>query len=675
MDSSQGRLQITLLKELSGGTFARVYLAEATGGSGIKRIVAVKVLRTEWSDSQEFIARTKDEARMLSQLRHPNIVKVEDLAQLDGQLCLVMELVDGCDIQDLMEALKQRGKKLPPRTCYEIVAKVASALDAAWNKVPYGRDGPIRVVHRDVKPSNVMVTPDSEVKVLDFGTASGLFDEREASTKMFRFGSLKYMSPERREGDRGTHLGDTYSLGLMLMEMLQGSWLSLLPEPPEHSDAVYAAAQGISDTGMPAEDWDVAVRKVLRQMCADDPRHRPNAEQVAKLMRAFAEHADGPSLESFCSEWMPSLMDELRQPSTEEGELVGQRIFIGGSSEPIPIGRPQGTVPDTASPPTTEEPDPSGDHPLLRMAPPEETVPPDNAPPPPALGEEKTSILPISDPPQALSDDATQILSGIPPLDDDGEFGAPPPPPMAQPFVAPPPPPPAPPPPPVAAPAPPAWQPSQVSGDETQVFSAGQPIMPPGEVTTGPPTPRQTQPPPPDIQGPVAPEPETPPSPEPPSEEPKKQSGCGRLLGVGCLLIVLLTVCAGLGIGLRAMLNTGGDVEVAEEEGPASPETSDESADPTETPDGVEVAVNLVGDNIQWTRLKAPSGETRVKGDESGLEGAVPPGDYVLAVKVIGRPVVTASLPLAAPTTLACALQEDSTVICDGLAEALVLAP
>ncbi len=203
MKTSRGRLQITLLKELSGGTFARVYMAEAQGASGIKRLVAVKILRAEWSENQEFIDRTKDEARMLSQLRHPNIVKVEELTQLEGQLCLVMELVEGLDIQEMLEMLKASALRLPPRTAYEIVGKVASALDAAWTKVPYGRDTPIRVVHRDIKPSNVMMTPEAEVKVLDFGTALGEFQEREANTRMFRFGSLKYMSPERRAGDRG----------------------------------------------------------------------------------------------------------------------------------------------------------------------------------------------------------------------------------------------------------------------------------------------------------------------------------------------------------------------------------------------------------------------------------------------------------------------------------------
>lgn len=662
MDSSQGRLQITLLKELSGGTFARVYLAEATGAGGIKRIVAVKVLRAEWSESEEFISRTKDEARMLSQLRHPNIVKVEDMAQLDGQLCLVMELVDGVDVQELLEVLKTRGERLPPRATFEIVAKVASALDAAWNKIPYGRDAPIRVVHRDVKPSNVMVTPDSEVKVLDFGTAMGRFEEREASTKMFRFGSLKYMSPERRDGDRGTHPGDTYSLGLMLMEMLQGSWLGLLPEPPDHESAIHAAVDALTNTGMPAEDWDAAVRKVLRQMCADRADHRPNSEQVARLMRAFAEVASGQGLENWGAENLPRLLASVREEK-EAGDLAGSRIYIGGSSEPIPIAQSK----------LGEPPLPSGAHPLLRMAPPEDTLTGrERAPAAPPINEDATAILPIPvDLPLGLSDDATQILSGIPPLDDPSypprPMARPVSPPVAPPPVAPPPPPhapawsTAPPPPPMA---PPAWAPVPESGNETQVFSAGQPLISRNEETTGA-VPKAPEPPAahphPIIQGPVAPEPS--PSTEPPVE--KKKGGCGKLVGVGCLVFVLLVLCLGCAGAVRGMLAGPAEVDVVEPVAVPEPEPVVEG--------GVSLAVNVVGENLQWCRVLDSAGQTVIKGDEAGLEASLAADRYTLAVKAIGRPVVKAELSLISDTTLACALQKSGEVHCDGLSEPLVL--
>jgi len=346
--SAPGRQQITLLSERSSGTFARVYLAKVTGAGGLTRLVAVKVLREKWNDGDEFHIRTQDEARMLARLRHPNIVKVEEMTQLDGQLAIVMEFVDGLDLKQLVEKLSEDGRRLPPRAVYQICAKVASALDAAYRKTPYGQQSPIQVVHRDIKPSNVMLTPEGEVKVLDFGTARGFFEGREAETAMLRFGSLKYMSPERREGDRGEHTSDIYSLGLMLMELLEGQWLQLLPDGKRHTDAVAGAAGAVSDTGMSGTDWDHAVRKVLLQMCADRPEQRPSGEQVVKLLRAFADRAEGESLENFCADTLGGLVDRAF-PETEEpsGVLAGKQVYIDPH---VSNDAPRPTTPEAAPP-------------------------------------------------------------------------------------------------------------------------------------------------------------------------------------------------------------------------------------------------------------------------------------------------------------------------------------
>lgn len=347
--SAPGRQQITLLQERSSGTFARVYLAQVTGAGGLTRVVAVKVLREKWNDADEFHIRTQDEARMLARLRHPNIVRVEEMTQLDGQLAIVMEFVDGLDLKQMVEHLAERNDRLPPRAAYQICAKVASALDAAYRKTPYGHEAPIQVVHRDIKPSNVMLTQEGEVKVLDFGTARGFFEGREAETAMLRFGSLKYMSPERRDGDRGEHTSDIYSLGLMLMELLEGQWLQLLPDGLRHGEAVRTAAGALTDTGMNETDWDHAVRKVLLQMCADRPDQRPTAEQAVKLLRAFADRARGPSLEDFCADSVGGLLD-LAFPEKEEpsGVLAGRQVYIDPH---VSADAPRTTIPEEAPPP------------------------------------------------------------------------------------------------------------------------------------------------------------------------------------------------------------------------------------------------------------------------------------------------------------------------------------
>jgi tRNA A-37 threonylcarbamoyl transferase component Bud32 len=330
MDASPaGRhLELVLLHELSSGTFARLYLAEARGAGGIDRIVAVKLLRDQWNESAEVLARTRDEARLLARLRHRNIVRVEELTELDGQLAIVMEFVDGLDLRQLQDALVARGQRIGPRAALQITASTASAIEAAFERVPYGLDAPLHVVHRDIKPSNIMVSVEGDVKVLDFGTARSTQALRSAQTGALRFGSLKYMSPERREGDRGEHPADVYALGLVLLELLRAEWTSLLPmDPREHDAAVAAAVNALGPLGMPNADWDVALRRAIAQLLSADPAARPTAAQASGLLRTFADAASGPTLESFAADAVTRLAREIRGAPTG-GQLSGTKFVV-----------------------------------------------------------------------------------------------------------------------------------------------------------------------------------------------------------------------------------------------------------------------------------------------------------------------------------------------------------
>jgi hypothetical protein len=354
-------LEILLLHELSSGTFARLYLAEARAPGGIERIVAVKILREQWNESAEVINRTRDEARLLARLRHKNILRVEDLSEIDGQLAIIMEFVDGLDLKQLVEALAKKGQKVPPRAAIQITAEAASALEAAYFKVPYGLDAPLHVVHRDIKPSNVMVSVEGELKVLDFGTARSSQAFRSVQTGALRFGSLKYMSPERREGDRGEHSADVYALGLMLLEILKGEWLPLLSmDVQEHDETIAEEVSRLGALGMPNREWDIALRQVLLQMLSGEPSLRPNAEQVSKLLRAFAEQASGETLETFAEAVVAPLAKQIRG-GLNGGALAGTRFIVnwspadaaggkvGASGESITPVRPA-AVPSPAGP-------------------------------------------------------------------------------------------------------------------------------------------------------------------------------------------------------------------------------------------------------------------------------------------------------------------------------------
>lgn len=348
--SASRNLEIVLVQELSSGTFARLYLAEARAPGGIERIVAVKILREQWSESAEILNRTRDEARLLARLRHKNILRVEDLAEIDGQLAIIMEFVDGLDLKQLLDALGKERRRAPPRALLEICAATASALDAAHNRVPYGLDKPLHVVHRDIKPSNIMVSVEGEVKVLDFGTARSS-QQRSAQTGALRFGSLKYMSPERREGDRGEIASDVYALGLTLLELLRGEWLPLLPlDVQEHDEALALHVSRLTDLGMPNAEWDQALRSAILRMVAGEPTHRPPIAEVQKLLRAFADQASGVTLETFAQEHVSRLAKAMHG-DVGAGALSGTRFVLNV----LPEGAPKPAKSRTTLRPVQEE--------------------------------------------------------------------------------------------------------------------------------------------------------------------------------------------------------------------------------------------------------------------------------------------------------------------------------
>jgi len=332
MSPSGKQTQITLLQERSGGTFARVYLAEARDGDGLSRIVAVKVLKKQWSESEDVLARVRDEARLLARLRHKNILRVEALSQVDGQPALVMEFVDGVDLKQLIEHLKHQKRALPRRAAYAIARDTASALEGAYFKAPFGQKESLQVVHRDVKPSNIMVSVEGEVKVLDFGTARFETDDRLAHTGALRFGSLKYMAPERRLGERGEHPSDIYALGLVIIEMLRGELLPIIPiDSDEHDATIIESIDMLTELGLPNQQWDGSLRETLARMCASDPKERLDAGQLAKLFRAFADQANGDSLDTFAVNEISQLNQSLFG-GTPEGALSGSRIFVALST-------------------------------------------------------------------------------------------------------------------------------------------------------------------------------------------------------------------------------------------------------------------------------------------------------------------------------------------------------
>ena len=194
-----------LVELLGQGGMATIYRAR---DAQLDRDVAVKLLRPEFGRDPDFLARFRDEAKAAASLSHPNIVAVFDFGEEAAGPYIVMELIDG---QDLAAILRENGP-LPPRQAARVCAEVAKALHAAHVR---------GIVHRDVKPSNILVGRDGRVKVADFGIARAL-NESQLTLPGMTMGSVHYFSPEQARGETATQASDIYSLGIVLYEALTG---------------------------------------------------------------------------------------------------------------------------------------------------------------------------------------------------------------------------------------------------------------------------------------------------------------------------------------------------------------------------------------------------------------------------------------------------------------------
>jgi serine/threonine-protein kinase len=174
----------------------------------LDRSVAVKLMRPQYGRDAAFVARFRQEAQSAASLSHPNIVSVFDYGTDEAGPFIVMELVDG---QDLADLLHERGA-IPPFVASKIAEQVAEALAAAHAR---------GIIHRDVKPSNILLSADGRVRVVDFGIARAVA-EAQLTVPGTTLGSVHYFSPEQARGDHVTAASDIYSLGLVLYEMLTG---------------------------------------------------------------------------------------------------------------------------------------------------------------------------------------------------------------------------------------------------------------------------------------------------------------------------------------------------------------------------------------------------------------------------------------------------------------------
>lgn len=256
-----------LLKKIGEGGMANVYTARCRI---LNRIVAVKILKDEFTSDEEFVLKFRDEALAAASLNQGNIITIYDVGQEKDIPYIVMEYVDGIDIK---EYIKRNGKQ-KEKKALNIILQIAMALTEAHRK---------KIIHRDIKPHNIMITKDEHVKVGDFGIAKAVTESTVTATHGGVLGSVHYFSPEQARGGYMDERSDIYSLGIVLYELLTAT------VPFSGETPVNVALKHIYEkVELPADiEVSESTRAILAKMTAKNVNHRYTS--VEELIRDINE--------------------------------------------------------------------------------------------------------------------------------------------------------------------------------------------------------------------------------------------------------------------------------------------------------------------------------------------------------------------------------------------------
>ncbi|MFO0600131.1 MAG: protein kinase [Myxococcaceae bacterium] len=319
-----------LVKKLATGGMAEVWLAKQTGIEGFNRHVVVKRILPHLAEDPEFVQMFLNEAKIASRFNHPNIAQIYDLGETGGQYFIAMEFIHGEDLGRVMRRAWSTGQWVARHISLRIVADSCQGLHYAHTRLDE-RGQPLRVVHRDISPQNILISFDGAVKVVDFGIAKA--SDQVSNTKSGAIkGKFAYMAPEQAAGKPLDARSDIFALGLVLYELITGvrplkrdSELATLQAALECKiDAPSAVAE------VPHELDDIVMRALAK---APDDRYA-DAREMSRAIEQYLLNAKELATSAEVSELMGALFaDRL----SEEARLGTPNPSTESStSNPIP---------------------------------------------------------------------------------------------------------------------------------------------------------------------------------------------------------------------------------------------------------------------------------------------------------------------------------------------------
>ncbi|MFT6142587.1 MAG: serine/threonine protein kinase [Myxococcota bacterium] len=293
-----------------------VYHAELRAPHGFRRACAVKVMKPVGGEHAHLVERMRDEARLLGLLHDEQILGVSELLRVNGQDAVVMEFVEGADLSELRAIAP-----MPPRALAELGAELAGTLYRAHTAMHPSTGEHLHVIHRDVKPANIMITSRGGVRLLDFGVARAVFGGREAQTRGLVLGTFNYFPPEIILGADPTPAVDIYGLGISLWECAaREEWGTPVMQQSRFERRVERRLTGLADGYAP-------LASVLRAMLQFEPEDRPSGDAVEAQLLAIADELAGAGLRTWSRKVVPKSMAS-RTVEAPDDDLTGRTFDV-----------------------------------------------------------------------------------------------------------------------------------------------------------------------------------------------------------------------------------------------------------------------------------------------------------------------------------------------------------
>ena len=343
-----------LIEAIAAGGMAELYRAKLYGAGGFEKDLAIKKILPQLVRDEAFVQMFMDEAMITVTLNHGNIVSVIDFGELEGEYYLVMEYVDGINLQSLIKKSQELSDPIPPPIACYTVLNICRGLDYAHRKV--GPDGkPLQIVHRDVSPQNILLSFEGEVKIVDFGIARAASRITSTQAGVVK-GKVAYMSPEQLTGQEVDNRSDIFAAGIILYEMLTNRRPFEGGTPQETmaqiSRGAYEKPHKLN------KKVDKKLTAVVKKALERNPKKRyKTAGEMATALSDYVyrvgQHADASTLASFIPKRLPDARPRTIQPTPIQAirRETDQRSPAKPESQPDHF-----PAPSAAPPPPPVEP-------------------------------------------------------------------------------------------------------------------------------------------------------------------------------------------------------------------------------------------------------------------------------------------------------------------------------